>query len=124
MSVHSQPRVLTFYAGSTGIVKGCVVKPGADGKHVLISAAATSLNIGFAMNAAAAAGDKVEVALPGGGAKALVGSATPAFGDLLTADANGAVIVTTTPGDRYIAIAMEAGVVGDLIAVEVVAGLI
>jgi hypothetical protein len=123
MSSHANPNALTFKAGSTGIVKGCVVKPGADNKHVLISAAATSKNLGLALGAASAAEDKVEVALPGGGAKGLLGG-TVSFGDLLTSDASGNCVATTTPGDRYVAMAMEDGVAGDLISVHVITGLI
>lgn len=119
MSSFAQPNLLTFKAGSTGIVEGCVVKPGADNKHVLISASATSKNFGIAQNAAAAAEDLVEVALPGGGAKGLAGD-TISFGDLLTSDSAGKLVATTTANDRVVAIAMEDAVVGDLFSVHVV----
>ena len=118
MSSIFPPKVLTFKAGATGIVKGCVVKPGADNQHVLVSAAATDKNFGISLNAAAAAEDKVEVALPGGGAKALLGG-TVAFGDYLTADASGKLVATTTANDKVVAQAMEDGVLNDLIAVHV-----
>lgn len=117
------PNVLTFKAGAA-IAKGCVVKPGADNQHVIVSAAATSKNLGIAQNAVTTAEDKVEVAVPGGGAKALLGSGGCAFGDLLTSDANGALVVTTTPGDRVVAMAMDDGSAGDLVAVHVVCILI
>lgn len=122
MSAYFPPNVLTLKAGAA-IAKGCVVKPGADRDHVLVSAAATSKNLGIAQNAALAAEDLVEVAVDGGGAKGLCGD-TVAFGDLLTADSVGKLVATTTPGDRYVAKAMEDGVVGDLIAVMVCSGLI
>lgn len=109
------PNVLTFKAGAA-IAKGCVVKPGADKDHVLVSAAATSKNFGIAQNAAVAAEDLVEVALPGGGAKGLCGG-TISFGDLLTADADGKLVATTTANDKVVAQALEDGVVGDLISV-------
>ena len=122
MSTYAQPNILTFRAGAA-IAQGCVVKPGASREHVLVSAAATSKNIGIAQNAATAADDKVEVALAGGGAKALAGG-TIAMGDLLTSDANGKLVATTTAGDRYVAMAMEDALVGDLFSVHMVPGLI
>jgi len=118
MSSYAQPNVLTFKAGAA-IAQGCVVKPGADREHVLVSAAATSKNFGIAMNAASAAEDKVEVALPGGGAKGLAGG-TVAFGDLLTSDADGKLVATTTANDRAVAMAMEDAVVGDLFSVHII----
>jgi hypothetical protein len=122
MSAHLQPNALTLKCDAA-IAKGMAVKPGTDRDHVVKSSVATSLSIGLAMNTTTTAEDKVEVALPGGGAKALlVGSVS--FGDLLAPDSTGKLVATTTPGDRYIAMAMEDGVAGDLIAVHVVAGLI
>ncbi len=123
MSSYASQRILTFKAAAI-LSKGMCVKAGADAKHVDKSAAATSKNIGIVQNDCPAIGDLAEVALPGGGGKAVLGSGGCAFGDLLTADSGGALVVTTTPGDRYIAIAMDAGAQGDLVSVEVVAGLI
>ncbi len=119
MAAYFPSNVLTFKAGATGIFEGCVVKPGADNQHCLVSASATSKNFGIAKNAAAAAEDKVEVALPGGGAKAKLGG-TVAFGDFLTADSAGKLITTTTANDFVVAQALEDGVANDLIAVSVV----
>lgn len=118
MSSIAQPNLVTFKAGNTGIVEGCVVKPGADNQHVLISASATSKNFGIAQNAAAAAEDKVEVALPGGGAKGLAGGSI-SFGDLLTSDSAGKLVATTTANDRVVAIALEDAVANDLFSVFV-----
>ncbi len=123
MSAIQTPNVLTFKCGAA-ISKGMVVKPGSDRDHVVKSAAATSLNLGLAMNDTTTAEDLVEIALPGGGGKALVGSGGCHFGDLLTSDSSGTLVVTTTPGDRYIAMAMDDASAGDLVAVAVVAGLI
>ena len=117
MSSYAQPNVLTFKAGAA-IPNGSVVKPGADNAHVLKSVLATSKNFGIAQNAASAAEDKVEVALPGGGGRALAGGSI-SFGDLLTADTNGALVATTTANDRVIAIAMEDASSGDLFSVHV-----
>ncbi len=113
---------LTFKCGAA-IAKGTAVKPGADRDHVIVSAAKTSLNLGIAQNATTTAEDKVEVAMPGGGSKALLGG-TAYFGDLLAPTTDGSLIVTTTAGDRVIAMALEDGVVGDMISVMVTAILI
>ena len=113
---------LTFKAGGA-IAQGCVVKPGADNKHVVISASNTSLNLGIAQNAAVGAEDKVEVALPGGGGKGLAGG-TVHFGDLLTSDASGNLIATTSASDRVVAMAMEDAVAGDLFSLQVMVTLI
>ncbi len=122
MSAIRPPNVLTFKCGAA-IEKGMIVKPGADNQHVIKSAAATSKNMGIALNATTTAEDKVEVAGVGGGAKVLLGD-TVAFGDLITSDSAGKGVATVTAGDRYVAMALEDGVVGDLIAVDVVMGLI
>jgi hypothetical protein len=118
MSSHAQPNCLTFKAGAA-ISKGMAVKPGADNSHVVKAAAATDKAVGLALCDAAAAEDKVEVALPGGGAKALLGG-TVSFGDLLASDAAGKLVATTTADNRVVAIAMEDGVASDLISVHVV----
>ncbi len=117
-----QPNCLTFKAGAA-IPEGSVVKPGADNQHVLKSAAATSKNFGIAQNAALAAEDKVEVALPGGGGKGLAGGSI-SFGDCVTSDGNGALVTTVTAGDRVVAIAMEDASAGDLFSLQVVSFLI
>ena len=122
MASSSEPKVLTFKAAAA-IAKGKVVKAGADSEHVAVCSAATNKSFGIVQNAPDAAEAAAEVAMPGGGGKALLGG-TVVQGDLLAPDSNGALVATTTPGDRYIAIAMEGGVVNQLIGVEVVAGLI
>ena len=81
MSAISEAKVLTFKAGGV-IVKGHAVKIGADNKHVIECTAKTDKHIGIALNDASAAEDNVEVALPGGGAKAKAGGSISA-GDLL-----------------------------------------
>lgn len=117
MSAHAPANVLTYKADGA-ISKGMVVKPGSDRDHVAKSVLATSKNFGIAMNTVTTAEDKVEVALPGGGAKGLLGG-TVSFGDLLTADSAGKLVATTTANDKVVAQAMEDGVVDDLIAVMV-----
>lgn len=120
MSSYAKPNVLSFKAGGA-IPQGSVVKPGADREHVAKATAATDKAVGIAMNAAADAEDKVEVALPGGGAKGLAGDSI-SFGDLLAADSNGALVATTTGNDRVVGVAMEDAAAGDLFSVHVSLG--
>lgn len=118
MASHSQPRVLAFYA-SAAIPAFTVVKGGADKSHVSPASAATDKVIGIAQNEVTASGDTVEVAIQGGGAKAKLGG-TVAFGDFLASNGSGALVATTTADDNVIAQAMQSGVSGDVIGVEVV----
>lgn len=118
MSSYAEPKCLSFKAAGA-IPKGSAVKAGADNAHVAKATAATDKIIGIALNDAAAAEDVVEVGLPGGGAAGLAGG-TIAFGDLLTSNASGALVATTTANDRVVGIAMDAAVVNDLFSVHVV----
>lgn len=122
MSAHYPASVLT-YNSSAAIAKGKAVTLDATGKIVTAANAVTDKSIGIAMNAATGADEKVEVALPGGGAKALAGGSISA-GDLLAPTTGGALIATTTATNRYIAVALEDAVSGDLFSVQVAAGLI
>lgn len=116
------PSVKTFISTSAAIPRGHAVKPTVgDNQRVTISAAATDKHIGIANSIVDAAGQFVEVCIPGGGAKAKLGG-TVAAGDLLTSDAAGKLVATTTANDKVIAQALEAGVLNDLIAVNVVIG--
>lgn len=119
MSSYAEPKILAFKAAGA-ISQGMVVKPGADKSHVAKATAATDKNIGLAMCDTLNAEEIIEVALPGGGGKALLGGSV-SFGDLLTADSNGKLVATTTANDRVIAMAMEDGVANDLISAHVVA---
>jgi hypothetical protein len=101
--------------------RGMVVKAGSDKSHVAKATAGTDKVIGLAMNDTSAAEDSVDVALPGGGAAGLLGG-TVSFGDLLTADSAGKLVATTSANDKIVAQAMEDGVVGDIIGVNVVIG--
>ena len=118
MASSSEPRILLFKAAAA-IAKGKVVKKGADDQHVAVCSAGSDKGIGITQNAPTAAEDGVEVAINGGGAKALLGAGGCVMGDKLVADANGALIVSTTANDRIIAIAMADGSENDLVAVEV-----
>lgn len=123
MASYSQPRVLTFKA-TAALTAYRAVKPGADDQHIQKATAASDKQIGICQNTVTAAEDLIEVALPGGGAKMVLGTGGASWGDLLTADSNGAGVVTTSNAARVIAMAMEDGVEGDVIAVEVMAGIV
>ncbi len=123
MASSSAPKIYAFSSASA-ITKGKAVKSGSatDDNAVVVAAAKTDLSIGIIQNTSAAGGI-AEVALPGGGGKALLGG-TVAVGDKLAPTTDGTLIATTTAGDNYIAVAMQDGVVGDVIGVEIVSGLI
>lgn len=122
MASSSSPRIEIFKADGA-IAKGKAVKAGSDKDHVAVAAAASDKIIGWAQNDADVAGDKVEVALPGGGSKVLCGGSV-SMGDMLTSDASGKAIVTTTNADRYAGVAMQDGVAGDIIYAEVSVGIV
>jgi hypothetical protein len=121
MASYTTPRIFTYKAAGA-IGKGRVVSLGADAQHVALSTAATGKHIGITQGDTQNAEELIEVALQGGGAKAIAGG-TIARGDFLTSDAAGAVVTTTTGGDRVIGLAMDAAVAGDLLAVEVIASI-
>ncbi len=113
--------VIQNFKADAAIAKGKAVKCGTDSEHVAVGAAVTDDCIGIAQSAAAAAEDKIEVALPGGGAKALAQTSIVA-GTLLVSHTDGALKPIATAGDRIVAVAKEAAVAGDLFEVLVVLG--
>ena len=119
MSSYSEQKILTFNSDVAVIAAGSVVIAGTDRAHVALGSGATQKAIGIAQSAVSAIGDKVEVAMPGGGGKAKLGVGGCAFGDYLACDASGTLIVTTSANDRVVAMAMDAGSAGELVAVEV-----
>ncbi len=118
MASSSAPRILTFKAAAA-MAAYKAVKAGADDQHVAVASAGSDKVIGIGQSAPTAAEDPIEVAINGGGAKALLGVGGAAFGDKLVSDASGTFIVSTTANDRVVCIAMGAGVAGDVIGVEV-----
>ncbi len=122
MSSTYPAKTLTFRSGAA-IAKGVAVMPGADQDHVLVSAASTSLNIGIAQTETTDAEGAVEIAVHGGGGKALLG-ASVFFGDLLAPTSDGSLVATITGGDRVIAMALEDGDIGDMISVMVMTSFI
>lgn len=118
MASHSEPRIYKF-KHTAAILKGKAVKlSGTAGDTVVEGAANTDKCIGIVQNAASASLEGAEVALPGGGAKALLGEAVEA-GDSLVSGTDGRLVAANAEGDRVIAVAMQAGAENDLIAVEV-----
>lgn len=117
MAASSEPRILSYRADGV-IAEGKAVKAGTDKDHVAIGAANTDRCKGIAQNAAAAAEDGLEVALQGGGGKALLGE-TVSDGNDLVSGADGRLVKPNAEGDQILARAMQDGVANDLIAVEV-----
>jgi hypothetical protein len=117
MSAHSPSRILSFNADGS-IAKGKAVKIGSSKSNVAIGAANTDRCCGIAQVEVVGSGSVVEIALQGGGAKALLGETVSAGNDLVS-HTDGSLVKPNAAGDEIIARAMEDGVSGDLIAVEV-----
>jgi hypothetical protein len=117
-----QPNIVAFKADAA-IAKGKAVKIGTDAQHVAVCSAASDKSIGIVQSVGSAAEDMLEVALPGGGAKALSGG-TISAGDLLVPDSNGALVASSSNAERAIAVALEGAASGDLFAVMVSAQII
>lgn len=113
----TEPRIYAFKAAAA-IAKGKAVKPGADKEHVQVGSANTDRCIGILQNAPDAAEAIAEVAMPGGGGKALLGESVSA-GDDLCAHTDGSLVKVNAEGDQILCRALEDGVAGDLIPVEV-----
>ena len=121
MPLRNEGLTKTFLAGAA-VAANRIVKFGADALNVIQGAAATDKLIGVSDNLGAASGETIDVILDG---IALVKcGGTVAFGDLVTSDATGQALATTTAGNRWIGVAMEGGVSGDVIGIRLVPGLI
>lgn len=118
MSSTSTPKIYSFKVDGS-IAKGKAVAMGSDKNHVVVGSLNTQRCIGIAQVEATAAERFIEVALPGGGAKALIGETVVAGNDLVSGT-DGRLVLPNAAGDEIIARAMEDGVVNDLIAVEVI----
>lgn len=116
MASHSTPRLKAFKADGA-ITQYTFVKYGSDRDHVAAGTANSKCR-GIAMNAATAAEDIVEVALPGGGALLKI-NATIAGGNYLTSLSTGQGEKADASGDNVGARAEDGGVAGDIIPVEV-----
>lgn len=113
------PRILAFEANGT-ISKGKAVKfVTSDASKVVQATAVNGLNFGIAQHDAVA-GEIIEVAVVGGGAKALA-QATIAAGEMLISHTDGALKPASAETDRVIAIAMDDAAAGDIFDVIVIA---
>lgn len=118
MASCTQRRIATFLADGA-IPYGAAVKLGSDNKHVTPCSANTDAVIGICQTQSVTTlADAVEVALVGGGAKALAGE-TISKGKFLVPGAGGALFQTNTSGDHVIGQAMQDAVVNDVFAIEV-----
>lgn len=117
MAANLQPHIQTFLAGGT-IVEGHAVKFGADKSHIVECTAASDKSIGIAQSGTTTTEDPVEVARPGGGAKA-VAQTTIALGDALVSHTDGTLKPSTTTGERIIGFSDQDAVVGDIFAMTV-----
>ncbi len=120
MASHSEPRIYAFIADAS-IAKGKAVKvaSGYLAGHVGLGAANTDRCIGISQCEASGSGQTIEVALPGGGAKGLLGE-TVSAGEDLVSHTDGTLVKPNAEGDQVIARAVEGGVSGDLVPVEVI----
>lgn len=99
------------YVAEAGVPRFRISKPGAAGGAVL-STAATDKHLGTnGSEIGSATGEVVDLAVGPRPFVVLGGNVLP--GDLLTSDANGKAVATTTPGHRYIGIACIAGAAED-----------
>jgi hypothetical protein len=117
MAVSSNPNIVSYLCDAA-IAKGKAVKIGTDRSHVAVGAANTDKVIGILQTATTAAEETAEVAIAGGGAKALLGEGVTA-GAYLVSHTNGTLVLANAAGDHVVAVAMEAGDASDLIEVFV-----
>ncbi|MEM9118507.1 MAG: capsid cement protein [Cyanobacteria bacterium P01_F01_bin.56] len=101
-----------FTAGGA-IPAHTIIKGHTTAGEVVVGAAATDKVFGVSTEVDAATGDRVDVYLPGSIAPVIYGGAIE-VGDLLTSDANGHAVATTTANDRVIGVAMTAGADNDI----------
>lgn len=117
MASSSTPRIYSFLADGS-IAKGKAVAIGSDKNHVVVGSANTQKCIGIIQAEVTAAEQSAEVAIQGGGAKALLGESVVAGNDLC-AHTDGSLVKVNAEGDQILARAMEDGSANDLIAVEI-----
>jgi len=121
MASYFQPNIQNFKSDDAAISVGMAVKIGSDREHVTKGAAVGDDCIGIAQSAVSAAEQKIEVALLGGGAKGLA-QTTVNKGNLLCSHTDGKLKPVSASGDRYVAVALEDAVAGDLFSVMVCVG--
>ena len=115
MSATTQFRPLIPFKAGAAVAKHKIVKPGAADDRVVQAADAGDKIIGVTDRPAAAAGDPVDVAVIG--EVPVECGAAVTRGDLLTSDANGKAVPTTTAGNAVLGRALRSGADGDIIPV-------
>ncbi len=113
MASSFKPNMVAFLADAA-IAKGKAVKSGTDFMHVAVGAANTDRCIGIIQNAPTAAEDVAEVAIPGGGAKCLLGE-TVAAGVDVCSGTDGRLVAVNAEGDQILARLVQGGVANDLV---------
>lgn len=99
---------------------GRVAQQSVNNTSGTIASAATQVLLGI-IQQGAAVGDQMSVRIFG--LAAAIAGGTIATGDRVTADANGAVVATTTGGDVIVGVAKRGGVAGELVEILVGQGL-
>jgi hypothetical protein len=115
------PGLIKNYKASGTIGKYLIVKPGASTGLVAVASAATDKIIGVLSEVDAADGERADV-IRSGIAPVIYGE-TIAAGDLLTSDANGKAVTTSTGNTRILGIAEVAGVADDIGSVMICPGV-
>lgn len=118
-----KPNIRTYFANGAipayAFVQYDTTAP-ATSKSPRVVVCTSGKSIGISQNdVAAASGDEVEIALPGGGALLTAGGSITVGGSLKPTT-NGQGIATTTAGDYVGAEAVEGGAASDIIGVHVV----
>lgn len=121
MASSLEPKIIAYKAAAA-MAAYVAVKKGATEDYVAICSAASDKVLGIVQNAPDAADALAEVCRDGG-CKAKVGGSV-VDGDLLTADASGFLVATTSNAEKVIAQAMEDGSSGDVIAVVMAPGIV
>jgi hypothetical protein len=128
MGLRNEFNELTFIATTdlSGKRGYAVAFDGSNPGQVILANAQGTPPIGllFRENRPGFTNDRVAVCMPGAGVAPAVYGGTVAAGDKLTADSTGKLITTTTSGDKYIAIALEAGATGEVHGVHLEAGYV
>lgn len=113
------------FDASAAIAAFSIAKPGATDGSVVPAVASTDKLLGVTTGIASDSGEPCDVILEGPAEVKLGGPAS--FGDLLTADANANAIVAAPAAGahcRIVGIALESGVAGDVISLDVFPGQI
>ena len=121
MALANHQFVKTFVASGDVAAYRLIAADTTDGQ-VIQAAAGTAKLLGVADRLTTANTNRIDVLLQGIAEVELGG--TVAMGDLITADADGKGVATTTANDRYVGMATQAGAAGDVIGVLIDRGIV